>query len=169
MIKAFRFAAFLLCKVEEYIVVIAGMTAGTLLMAAAIMRYVLLIDFYGVEELILLCAFWLYFIGSALAARENSHLKADFIVSLMKTPKQKTVLAIVQHSVSFVICCYATLLTYRYVMFMTNLGPVTQALKLPMVWWQFPLFLGFLLMNIYILGHLIRNIRILIPGKEVAE
>ena len=169
MKKAFHFAAFLLLKVEEYIVVIAGMTAGTLLMAAAIMRYVLLIDFYGVEELILLCAFWLYFFGSALAAKENSHLKADFIVSLMKTPKQKAVLSVAQHSVSFVICCYATLLTFRYVAFMYNLGPATQALKLPMIWWQLPLFLGFLLMNIYILGHLIRNIRILIPGKGVTE
>lgn len=66
----------LLC---DSIMMVAGTAVVLLIMAGAFLRYVLKIDFYGSEEIVLLFGYWLYFIGSIAAARNRSHLSADMV------------------------------------------------------------------------------------------
>ena len=166
MKDAFRLVSKVLFRAEEYVVVITGLMACLLIMISAFMRYVLLKDFYGAEELIILCAFWLYFIGSALASREDSHLTADLLVSLIKTPQRKAVLNIVRHGLSLVISLIVTFWTYKYIAWIMHMGPHTPVLKFPTILMQAPILISFVLMNFYILGHLIHDIRVLTAGKE---
>lgn len=162
---AFRLVTRALLKVEEYVVVITGLTACILIMTSAFMRYVLSKDFYGAEELIILCAFWLYFIGSALASREDSHLTADLLVSLIKTPWRKAALNIVRHGLSLVISLIVTFWTYKYIAWILHMGPHTPVLKFPTILMQIPILISFVLMNLYILGHLIRDIQGISAGR----
>ena len=74
----------LTCKLQEYICIVTGVIVCFLIVVAAFMRYVLAKDFYGSEELILLTAFWLYFIGSSLAARDDTHINADMTSLFVK-------------------------------------------------------------------------------------
>ena len=166
MKDAFRLATRALLRVEEYVVVVTGLTACVVIMTSAFMRYVLSKDFYGAEELIILCAFWLYFIGSALASREDSHLTADLLVSLIKTQRRKAALNIVRHGLSLIISLLVTFWTYKYIVWILHMGPHTPVLKFPTIFMQIPIFICFILMNLYILGHLISDIRVLSARKE---
>jgi len=47
-------------------------------------RYFLRSSLMGADELILLCAFWMYFMGAAAAARDRWHIRVNIVDSLPK-------------------------------------------------------------------------------------
>ena len=73
--------------IANWILVITGIAVCVLIFSGAVMRYVLRTDFYGSEELILVAAFWMYFIGSAMAAKHNTQIKAEMLEMFIKNPK----------------------------------------------------------------------------------
>lgn len=165
MKDAFRLAAKTLLRIEEYVVMVTAMASCLMLIAGAFMRYVLSKDFYGMEELVVLCALWLYFFGSAIASKNDTHLTADLVISLIKSKRNKALLNSVRHGVTFIICAIGTVWSYNYIVWIFERGPVTAVLKFPTIYMQIPILIGFVLMNLYILGHLINDIRFL-TGKE---
>ena len=154
-------------NIQQYIVMFTGMAACLLIVAAAVMRYVFSVDFYGSEELIMLAAFWLYFMGAALATREDTHISADLITSLMKNDRQRNILKIVQHSISLAISVLATTWAYSYIAWSLARNPKTPVLKFPIILLQFPILAFFILSSLYLLGHVIKDVRAL-GGKETS-
>ena len=169
MTKIYDCIDFALRKGQEGIVVATGVTACVLIMINALLRYIFKLDMYGSDEVIMLSAFWLYFMGSSLATREDSHLSADFITGLMKTPRQRAILKLVQHIVSLGISVMATYWAYKYVAWSFAKSPKTPILKFPVIWLQFPIFLSFVLSDFYILCHIVSGFRHLRrTGEETA-
>lgn len=164
--KVFNILAAALNACQQYIVMITGMASCLLITAAAVMRYFFSMDFYGADELIMLMAFWLYFMGSSLATREDSHISADLISSLMKTPRQLGILKIIQHSISLAVSVLATSWAYQYVVWSLARNPKTPVLKMPIIWLQFPILVFFILSSLYLVGHVINDARGLIHGDE---
>ena len=163
--KIFSALATALKVIQQYIVMITGLAACLLITAAAVMRYVFSVDFYGSEELIMLTAFWLYFMGASLATREDTHISADLITSLMKTERQRKILKTVQHSISLAISVLATTWAYNYIAWSLARNPKTAVLKFPIIWLQFPILVFFIFSSLYLAGHVIRDIRAL-GGKD---
>lgn len=159
--KVFNVTAAALAVIQQYIVMFTGLASCLLIAAAAFMRYVLHVDFYGSEELIMLTAFWLYFMGASLATREDSHISADLICSLMKTPRQHHILKTIQHTISLAISVLATSWAYNYIIWSLARNPKTSVLKFPIIWLQFPILVFFILSSLYLAGHLISNIKAL--------
>lgn len=143
-----------LLMIQKSIVVVAGIVVCTVIVASAFMRYFLQIDFYGSEEIILFFAFWLYFMGSSLAAYDDSHINADMISSNLKSKKGKAIMAMIKNVLSLLISCIATVWSYNYILWTLSLGPKTNMLKWPLVVAQFPILVSFILMDFYILMHL---------------
>ena len=164
--KVFNVLAAVLEAVQQYIVMFTGMASCLLIAVAAFMRYVLQVDFYGSEELIMLTAFWLYFMGASLATREDSHISADLICSLMKTPRQRRILKTIQHAISLAISVLATNWAYIYIAWSLARNPKTAVLKFPIIWLQFPILVFFILSSLYLLGHVINDIRALVRGGD---
>jgi TRAP-type C4-dicarboxylate transport system permease small subunit len=154
---------------QRYVVMISGAVVCLLITISALMRYVFSVDFYGAEEIIMLLAFWLYFMGASLATREDSHITADLISSLIKTPRRKTMLKALQHAVSLAISVTVAYWAYNYIAWSLARWPKTPVLKLPVLCLQFPILLFFILSSFYILGHLIDDIRGLRDGKEAGR
>lgn len=150
-----------LVKLQEYIVIVAGIAICLLITAAAITRYVFKVDFYGSEEYIMYVAFWLYFIGSSLAARDDSHINADMIGSFAKSERVKKVFAVVRQVISLVISLITTGWAFLYIMRSVRLGPTTAVLKAPMVLMQVPILISFALMDIYIVYYLWKAVKAL--------
>lgn len=169
MTKFYDCIDLVLRKGQEGVVVATGAIACLLIMTNALLRYILKLDMYGSDEIIMLCAFWLYFMGSSLATREDSHLSADFITGLMKTPRQRAILKLVQHIVSLIISVMATYWAYKYVAWSFAKLPKTPILKFPVIWMQFPIFLSFILSDFYILCNIVAGFRRLPRiGEETA-
>ena|GEM_PF-252138 len=164
--KIFNVLAAVLEAIQQYIVMFTGMASCLLITAAAVMRYVLHVDFYGSEELIMLTAFWLYFMGASLATREDSHISADLICSLMKTPRQRRILKTVQHTISLAISALATNWAYNYIAWSLARNPKTPVLKFPIIWLQFPILVFFILSSLYLVSHVINDIRALVRGSD---
>lgn len=150
----------LITKIEEgmmklFSVIMAGSNLAIccMILIGAFLRYVLKKDFYGQEELVLLIAFWMYFIGSAVATRENSQVSADLVTSLMKTEKQKAVLILVRTLLTTVLFGILAKWAYDYFLWSVSMRPTTAVYKLPMYIAHFPLFLSFALSVLYELVH----------------
>ena len=52
-----------------------------LIFANTVSRYVFKTSFIWVEEILTICALWMYFIGAVLGAEEESHIKGDLVSS----------------------------------------------------------------------------------------
>ena len=62
-------------RVQNWILVITGTAITAMILVNAACRF-LQIDWFGSEELTMFVAFWLYFVGSACASREDTHISA---------------------------------------------------------------------------------------------
>lgn len=156
----------LTCKLQEYICIITGVIVCFLIVVAAFMRYVLAKDFYGSEELILLTAFWLYFMGSSLAARDDTHINADMTSLFVKNEKMKQKIALVKYVLSFLISVLTTKWSFGYILWSMSLNPKTNVLKIPLTLSQIPILISFILMDIYLLGHIVKTLRRMKEGSK---
>lgn len=148
----------LLIKLQEYILIFTSIAISLLIFTAAFVRYVLESDFYGSEEIVMLFAFWLYFIGSSLAERENSHISANMINVFVKNENVKKFFSILKYTLSLVICIIVTYWSYEFILRSFRLNPSTPVLRMPLVYTQLPVLISFVLMDIYIFLHLVQSI-----------
>ncbi len=159
MEKLFDLIDNFICKIQEYICIVTGVIVCLLIVAAAFMRYVLAKDFYGSEELILLTAFWLYFMGSSLAARDDTHINADMTSLFVKNEKIKEKIALIKYILSFLISILTTKWSFGYILWSMSLNPKTNVLKIPLTLSQIPILISFVLMDIYLFGYIIKTLK----------
>ena len=89
------------------ILMVVGSIASTACMVySVILRYVFKGNFYGSDEVIMLFAFWLYFMGAAYGSFEDSHIKADLLSVYLKDMHIKDLFAIISEfaAISSLLC-----------------------------------------------------------------
>ena len=140
------------CGVDKFVsalITIAGISLTGVIFAVVIARYIFKTDIFGSEEIILLLAWWLYFMGGIGGSQEDSHIKADmvdvfvsnqFVIDLTKGIAKALEAAV------FFFCTYLTFLMLKvnYVKM-----PVTTGLKIPYLASQIPIFIGFIGMALF--------------------
>lgn len=136
--------------IYDYIMMIAGSAVAVLILVGAFMRYVLKMDFYGSEEIILVFGYWLYFIGSISAARSSSHLNANMISIFTHNKHIVNTVALLKDVASLVICALAIKWCADYWTWTFSLKPVTSVHKIPYYFQQFPMCLSFLMWGVYL-------------------
>jgi len=135
--------------VNGLIISLTGVALTLVIFATVIARYIFKTDLFGSEEVILLLAWWMYFIGGIGGSQEDSQIKADmievfcsnkFVVDLAKG------IAKALESLVMFLCGYMSIL-----MLQTNFikMPVTTGLKIPFVASQIPIAIGFFGMGIF--------------------
>jgi len=137
--------------IYDYIIMVAGSAVAMLILVGAFMRYILKIDFYGSEEIVLIFGYWLYFIGSISAARAKTHLNADMVSIFTKNAKIIAVKEVVKDILSLAICCLAIKWCYDYWSWTFALNPKTSVHKIPYYFQQFPMCLSFLMWGLYLI------------------
>lgn len=136
-------------KIVSTLTSLAGVALTLVIFAVVIARYIFKQDIFGSEEIILLLAWWLYFMGCIGASQEDSQIKADmvdvfvsnqFVIDLTKGIAKALEAAV------FFFCTYLT-----YLMLKVNFVkmPVTTGLKIPYVVSQIPIFIGFIGMALF--------------------
>ena len=69
------------------LVVTLSLAVAFLMVAGIVSRELLNQPLLGLEEIILTSVMWLYMMGAALASRERTHLRGDFIQTITSNPK----------------------------------------------------------------------------------
>jgi len=125
---------------------------------SVVLRYIFKSNFYGSDEIILLFAFWLYFMGAVSGSYENSHIKADLLNVYLKNIRIKDFINL--FSQFFMIAVNMILITWAWNYFLWGLVkmPLSTGLKIPLVIPQSAVFFGLLLMGFYHIVYFITNI-----------
>jgi TRAP-type C4-dicarboxylate transport system permease small subunit len=178
----------------EWIVVFTSLALAILISVAAFTRYVLHGDLYGYEEWVKLLAFWLYFMGGAYGAYNNTHVSADVIDAYLPAGKLHQTAVFIRQIMTSVLSFIFVYFGYYFFMF-GLLGPLPKdvltvgwngtnlTFNLIDLWkvkaiarttvWQIPLwtsyaaiFIGLIFMFIYFTRRCIHTGIALFSGKE---
>jgi len=148
----------ILLALVKYVMIICSIASTGCIIYAVVLRYIFKSNFYGSDEIILLFAFWLYFMGAVNGSYENSHIKADLLNVYVKNIRIKDFINLIAQVILIVV--NVILLTWAWDYFLWGLEkmPLSTGLRIPLVIPQSAVFFGLLLMAFYHIVHLIRNI-----------
>lgn len=147
-----------LLKFQRVIMFVTSLVIIISLSITVFLRYIFKIDLFGIEELLIIPIFLLYFFGSSYGSYEDSHIGADLLDSYVKNKKVLAWLHTVKYFVTLAACVVFLFWAFQYFIWSTGKLEKTSG-------WQIPLFiphgvvlLGFLLMTLYSFIHLYRQI-----------
>jgi TRAP-type transport system small permease protein len=148
-----RFIWEMLLKMQRIVMLLTICISTSAIMAEVVMRYIFKTSLVGIEELAAYIAFWLYFIGSSYGTYERSHIKAELTHMIIKNPKYYAISRAVTSFISVVLSGYAVILAYRYIEWgirhMEQSSATFLGSTYPVVYFQFSLLVGFVLMCFY--------------------
>ena len=112
-------------------------------------RYVLHEDFFGYDEIVLISAFWMYFIGSSYAMEKREHVRAD-IVERFLPPAGKHWLRMVAGVVQTGLAFYVAVLSIKFLLSTIEVWPMSSAWEIPLVVPMSAVTVGFVGMAFYV-------------------
>ncbi len=126
---------------------------------AAVIARAMNVNLLGYEEILIICAFWLYMIGSAYGSFEESHIKADIIVIMMKEGFTKDLIALLRNTLSVIIGII--FLFWALQLFQWNIinGQQTPVWRIPVTVSQSSLLFGLAVGTFFHLVHLYNEIK----------
>ncbi len=157
----------LLLKVQRFILILTSLTVVGIICAAVFMRYVLHKDLFAYDELVMIAAFWLYFIGAAYGSYEDSHIKADIIQISLSTnhPKAAAVIGLIARGLELFLTITISVWAWSLISWQFKFMGHTMGWGIPIAVPQGAIFIGFVLMAFYALIHFVKELMLLISGK----
>lgn len=152
--------------IQEYILIITGVAVTILIMVAAAARYIFKTDFYGSEEITLFFAFWLYFIGSMYAAKNNSHINANMISMFVKNQTIIKTVEVVKDGITLFLTVVVSYWCFNYVSWSFGMNAKSNVFKLPNVIAQLPILLSFIAWIFYAFRDVYKSIKALTNTEE---
>jgi TRAP-type C4-dicarboxylate transport system permease small subunit len=143
------------------ITIVAGMQ-----FIQVIMRYVLKQPLMGLEEILIYPTLWLYFLGSVNASREDTQIKANVLDIFCKTDVGRKRISLVANIMSIVVSSWLTWWAWRYFAYSLRIWKESPTLYIPMFYAESAVFIGLLLMTLYVLYHLYRNFAFLFANNR---
>lgn len=157
-----------LLKIQQFIMVVCSSVMIVVLTAEVIMRYIFKSDLYGYEEILIVFAMWLYYMGASYAMYQKSHISADMLGIFLKGKPQKVVSWLASLIGTTIAVAFA-LWAYEFFVWALEKKAMTTGLKLPLILSQSSLFFGYVMLALYAVIYLIEDAVMLIKGKENTE
>lgn len=158
LLKVFLIPWNLLLKLQRFILIICSLFIVLGMVTAVFFRYVLDINFMGLNELILILSIWMYFIGAALGSYERSHISADLVSSYIKNKRIKNGISLFNSILTVILSFLFIIWSYDLVAWGLEKNTVSNVLGIPMIVAQSSILVGFVLMFVYSIAHLIQDL-----------
>jgi TRAP-type C4-dicarboxylate transport system permease small subunit len=110
--------------------IVSGVLVTCITFAAVIAR-AMNINLLGYEEILIICAFWLYMFGTAYGSYEDSHIKADIIVVMMPEGFKKDLIAILRNALTLVLGVIFLLWALQLFLWTVENGQQTPVWRIP--------------------------------------
>lgn len=143
----------LLAGVQHGISVICNLAIVLIVVTTVCMRYFLHLDFFGAEEVLMVCAFWLYFIGAANGSFEKSHIEASLVEQTFGGTVAGRLVAFVRDTVELVVIAVLAYWSWLLIRFAIDRWPVTPGWGIPVLVPQSAILAGFCLMLLHAARH----------------
>ncbi len=151
-----------LLRLKEYFLAAASLVMAFVFFFVVILRYWFEADLFAYEEWVLMIAFWVYFLGGAMGSYENTHVKADFLLSIIDNVRTKWIVVNCTILLETLIGCVLTY--WGWLMLDEEISAYpdwqrTTGLELPFFIPKLGIFLGFVLMTFYTALHFYSGLR----------
>lgn len=146
-----------LITIVKWLMITGSVVSTACMVYAVIKRYVFAGNFYGSDEIIMLFAFWLYFMGAVYGSFEDTHIKADLLNVYIKNMHVKDGVALLAQVATVVVNTIVLIWATRYFFGEIAKWGLSTSLKIPLVIPKSAVYFGFLLMEFYHVYYLIRN------------
>lgn len=160
-----RFLAFII----KPIIVVISFSVAVMLAYGIFTRAILGKSVFGLEELVLLGAMWLYMLGAVLASRDRSHLSADFVQVIFKNPRVIRSFHIIATLVSLFMAIMFATWSYDLLYWAVEKGQTTTVLKMPWYLSQGSLFVASVLFIFYQLRDLISDLNSFLSSTKADQ
>ncbi|MBN3564857.1 TRAP transporter small permease [Aliamphritea spongicola] len=151
-----------LLQIKQYFLAAASLIMAFVFFFVVILRYWFQTDLFAYEEWVLMLAFWVYFLGGAMGSYENTHVKADFLLSVMDDPRKKWLVVnftiFLEVLIGLVLSYWGWLMVEEEVVAYPDWQRTT-GLELPFFIPKLGIFLGFVFMTFYTALHLYSGLR----------
>lgn len=131
----------------------------TIITFAAVIARAFNFNLLGYEEILIICAFWLYMLGSAYGSYERSHIKADIFVIMMKEGRVKDFVSILRDALSVTLGIIFFLWALQLAQWNLDNGQLTPVWRIPVLVSQSSLLFGLGVGSLYNLVYLFDSIR----------
>jgi TRAP-type C4-dicarboxylate transport system permease small subunit len=146
-----------LVRIKTFLVVITLPILPITFFLVVFLRYILEKDLFAYEEWLLMICCWLYFLSSALGTYYDTHINADLLANLLKSPRllwlRKVAVTLVELIITIVIVYWGFLMLADELA-MYPRWKTTIALKIPFLVPRVGIVLGLLFMAFYSALHL---------------
>lgn len=105
-----------------------------------------------IEEMSILLALWVYFLGSAYCTRFDCHIGGAFL-DIWLSAKRMQQVKMVAIFIDFIIVVIFWVLSVKYFIFLINSAKSSLYLRINKSVWEASMVVGFLLMAIYLIRH----------------
>ena len=152
---------------ERIVMVFCSLAVILTIGAGVVCRYFLHINFTAKDEVLVILALWLYFIGGAEGGNyKDNHIRADVMSVFLKNEKAKRVMHVITKAISLVVSVIFAVWAYQYLKLCLKMGGRTQILKIPMLASRGALVVGYMLPVLYNVYHMIVSVQELLhPGS----
>lgn len=148
-----------LLKTERAVMIFCCISVIVLIGIGVVCRYVLQINFQAKDEILMILAMWLYFIGGVEGGNyRDNHIKADVATLIFKSEKMRYILEIVVKAISFIVSILLAIWAIQYLELVLMIGGRTTVLGLPVLCSRLALVVGYVLPVIYTAFHLLMAI-----------
>lgn len=155
-------------NIQEFLLVLCGALCCLIFVAEVVIRYVLKIDFKGYDEIVLLFAMWLYFIGGSYAMYKKGHISADMLGLVLKDRKLQAAHTIVGW-ITFLITVVLAVWGVQFFLYALTRTAQTTVWKMPCLWSQSALTVGYILMAFYSLMYAVEDTLLLVFGEKITR
>jgi len=149
----------ILHQLIKWLMIIASVCSTGCMVYAVIKRYCFKGNFYGSDEIIMLFAFWLYFMGASYGSFENSHIKADLLNVYIKNMRVKDGITVFAQFCTVVVNTIVLAWATRFFVSEISKWGLSTSLKIPLIVPKSAIFFGFVLMEFYHVYYLQRDLR----------
>lgn len=143
-------------KIDEFIAGLSLLLIILLITVNVILRYAFNFILNWAEELATASFVWCVFISAAIAYRENRHIAIDIIVNFLP----KTVYKVLDIIINLFLLCLNSGITYLSILLcISSRNKPTPILRIPYSYINLALTVGFGLMVVYGIAHLVKKIK----------
>lgn len=170
LLLAFKNSFFwkLLLRSQQVLLVLTSLFVVFIMCLEVFLRYVLKSDLFGLEEIVVIAAFWLYFMGSSYGVYDKSHVKADIIPQMLGEKARAALSVAVRFTVSS-LCILFSIWAVEMIFYSIEWMPRTTGLRIPVFISQLSVLVGYVLMSIYSVVYFFEDLfRFLEIRKESA-
>lgn len=141
---------------ERFVIILCAVAVIILIGTGVVCRYILHINFTSKDELLVIFALWLYFVGGMEGGNYlDNHIKADVMSIFVHNEKAERILNVIVKLISLAVSIALAVWAWQYLQLCLRLGGETRVLHLPMLLSRGALVVGYMIPVIYNVYHMI--------------